>query len=811
MRMRPCARALALLLCALGEPSAASAQEATPLPIAAATPAPPAPAAIPLPELAREAERAERLTRSAQAQLAPDAVASIASELAVLAPSLAERSERVKRFESEPPSLEALALEERFWSLARDQLAGWNQQLTTQLEQVEARNDELTSLRETWRLTQESALAGGAPAEVLDRISALRSALKAAQIDVRAQRKSLLAFQAGIADQEGVVRGALEQLAKSRADLRERLFWRDSPPLWQLWAAAPAEPAPQLDSAAALREPAVQVRAFLAHRLAALALWAVGLGLLLMASLRARGFAPEWREDERLASAAAVLERPIASALLLALVAMPLVLPRAPALLGVAVAAALAIPVLRLLSRITSAAWRPALALFALIAATDLARALASESVPDLDRVLFLAECVAACAVAAWLARPHLSFELATLPRSRKLLALALRVALVLLAVAVAGNLLGYLSLARLLGRGVMRAASLAAISYAAVCVMRAALQGFLHSGLALRSSVIRRRRYVLGGPIARLTGWAAALLWAWFSLDAFGLLDDARGAVASALSASARFGEISVSLGDLVAFALTLGGAAVLARAVRVVLEEDVLNRFPTGRGVSHALSVTAQYVLVGIGATLAAAAAGIDFSRITLLAGAFGVGVGFGLQNVVSNFVSGLILLYERPIQVGDLVQVGDVFGEVRRIGIRSSTIRTLQGAEVIVPNASLIADQVTNWTLSDTSGRIDIPVGVAYGTDPERVLALLLGVAAAHPDVLEEPAPSALFRAFGESSLDFELRCWLPRFERFPQVQSDVSVAIYRALREAGVEIPFPQRDVHVRSGPEARERG
>jgi small-conductance mechanosensitive channel len=215
----------------------------------------------------------------------------------------------------------------------------------------------------------------------------------------------------------------------------------------------------------------------------------------------------------------------------------------------------------------------------------------------------------------------------------------------------------------------------------------------------------------------------------------------------------------------------------------------------------VPHAISAVAQYAVMLIGFLLAAAAAGFDWSRITLLAGAFGVGIGFGLQNVVNNFVSGLILLFERPVQVGDTVQQGELIGEVRRIGIRSSTVRTFEGAEVIVPNADLISQRVVNWTLSDRNRRIDLPVGVAYGTPPERVLALLDRVGRAHPDTLADPEPMVLFRAFGESSLDFELRIWTARPERMLAARSELAVAIHAAFGEEGIEIPFPQRDLHL----------
>jgi potassium efflux system protein len=197
------------------------------------------------------------------------------------------------------------------------------------------------------------------------------------------------------------------------------------------------------------------------------------------------------------------------------------------------------------------------------------------------------------------------------------------------------------------------------------------------------------------------------------------------------------------------------------------------------------------------------ALAAAGIDLSSLTVIAGDLGVGIGFGLQNVVGNFVSGLILLFERPVQVGDAVQLADLSGEIRRIGIRASVVHTWDGAEVIVPNGMLVSDRVTNWTLSSKQRRLDLEVGVAYGTDAQRVLDLLLEVAGAHPDVLANPAPIAFFLAFGESALEFRLMVWIPDFYQRNQARSALNVAIQHALAEAGIEVPFPQRDLHLRT--------
>ena len=211
-----------------------------------------------------------------------------------------------------------------------------------------------------------------------------------------------------------------------------------------------------------------------------------------------------------------------------------------------------------------------------------------------------------------------------------------------------------------------------------------------------------------------------------------------------AALGASLAFGSLTLSLGHLVAFGVTVASAFLLSRVLRFVLEEDVYPRVPLGRGVPYAISSLLHYVILFGGFVLAIFAMGVDLTRVTILAGAFGVGIGFGLQNVVNNFVSGLIMLFERPMKLGDTVQVADVSGIVERIGIRSSTLRTAEGAEVVVPNASLISERLTNWTLSNSRRRVDLKLGVAYGTDPQKLLELLLSAARSHREVLAYPPP-------------------------------------------------------------------
>jgi small-conductance mechanosensitive channel len=272
---------------------------------------------------------------------------------------------------------------------------------------------------------------------------------------------------------------------------------------------------------------------------------------------------------------------------------------------------------------------------------------------------------------------------------------------------------------------------------------------------------------------------------------------------VSDMLAYSFGVGKVHFTVGGVLTVLLILVIGCSLARGFSSLLRSILIAKLPVQRGLPYAISKIIYYLLIVLVLGIAVTNAGVELNKFTVITGAIGVGVGFGLQNIVNNFASGLILLFERPIRVDDTVEVNGLVGTVKRIGARASTIATFQGAEVIVPNSNLISNQVINWTLSSPWRRIEIPVGVAYGTDPEVVLNLLIAEAATHANVMTDPAPMAFFMGFGDSALNFELRFWSARQDIWFQLRSDVTVGVSRALREAGIEIPFPQRDLHLRS--------
>ena len=284
-------------------------------------------------------------------------------------------------------------------------------------------------------------------------------------------------------------------------------------------------------------------------------------------------------------------------------------------------------------------------------------------------------------------------------------------------------------------------------------------------------------------------------------SLDFVGLREPVLDLGRAVFGARLRVGSIGISVENVLAFILTVVVAYLLSTFIRFVLQEDLYQRIGVERGLSYAISKLLHYTILGLGFVLGVAALGVNFTQVSILVGAFGVGIGFGLQSVVNNFVSGLILLFERPIHVGDTIQVGDLLAEVRRIGIRASTVRTRQGADIIVPNAQLITERVTNWTLSDRLRRIDLPVGLNYGADPRKAIQLLEEVARRQPNVLQQPAPRCLLIGYGDSSMNFQLRAWTDQFDDWQYISSDLASAVYDAVIEAGFQFPFPQREVRL----------
>ena len=262
--------------------------------------------------------------------------------------------------------------------------------------------------------------------------------------------------------------------------------------------------------------------------------------------------------------------------------------------------------------------------------------------------------------------------------------------------------------------------------------------------------------------------------------------------------------GGLPVTIFFLIKTAIFLVALFLSSHFTQLILQKRVLTHTPLALGQQYAVAKVISYLLFVLGLIVGLQSLGLNLNSLVVVGGALGIGVGLGLQAIVSNFVAGLILLLEQPIRLGDRIEVGDTYGDVIRLRGRSTWIRTNDNVVIIVPNSDFINQKVTNWTANDRRVRISMPFGTSYGSEPNRVRDVVLAVAGKHPDVLPDPAPEVIFAEFGDSSLNFQLRVWTIQQVQTPtRLKSDLYFAIFEAFKNESIEIPFPQRDLHIRS--------
>jgi small-conductance mechanosensitive channel len=257
------------------------------------------------------------------------------------------------------------------------------------------------------------------------------------------------------------------------------------------------------------------------------------------------------------------------------------------------------------------------------------------------------------------------------------------------------------------------------------------------------------------------------------------------------------------VTPSSVIMFVIVITVFFLFSRLLQRVLKNKILTRFRIDQGTQYTLFRISHYIIMIIGCLFAFQFVGIDLSGLAVIVGLLSVGIGFGLQNVTSNFISGLILLFERPIKIGDRITVGHTEGDVIAINMRSTTIRSLNNISIIVPNTEFISSQVINWSHGDPKVRLVVQVGVSYNSDLDAVIQALREVAEESPHVLKNPEPDVLLSGFGDSSWNMELRVWLQDPKNYYPIRSEINCAIVHKFRQYGIEIPYPQRDLHVRS--------
>jgi small-conductance mechanosensitive channel len=358
------------------------------------------------------------------------------------------------------------------------------------------------------------------------------------------------------------------------------------------------------------------------------------------------------------------------------------------------------------------------------------------------------------------------------------------------------------------------RAALMLCISLLAGAAAHFALR---RAGRRLPRALARRRGVLPAGPAPTPRALALAvvalqtLAWlasAWLATQQLPALREARGEAVSIVAQSLAaplfaLGDRSYTVRDVLVLPVLVIGIWIAASGLTTLFRSQVLEAAGVASGAQETLSTLLRYAVSLVGTVVVLQIWGVDLRSFAILASVLGVGIGFGLQSIANNFVSGVLINAERPVRPGDFVRVGEFVGSVERVGARSTSIRTLDRATILVPNSRLLEGEVVNWSHDDPVSRVHVPVGVAYGSDVQRVRHALLEVARSHRGVLRDPRPEVQLLRLGESSLDFDLLVWTADPRNQARLVSDLNFRIVSALRAAEIQIPFPQRDLHLRS--------
>jgi potassium-dependent mechanosensitive channel len=756
---------------------------------------------IPLPQIADRAVELDHLLGEISSELIPK------SELLELQRNATEQAAEIRRrtlqtrdlMAGEPTTLD-LEDEQRYWHSRSLEYARERGLLTIRAGKLEEQIQALDAQQKEWVATWLQIHKSQGLGAIVDRVKQQIDKIQSAQSGAQEQLNVVLTVQNQVSQLDQQISEILLRVRQAREHERGRLLEQDSPPLWS----ARESQSPEQDNGAffhrSLDRTFTNAKGFVSEHILATFVFATFYVLALLGIFKLRHYVGRAERPEVSTEVLQVLNRPFSVALLIALIGTGQYITSAP--IGIAFTFYLLylVPVLRLLALLIESRFR--IFLYFLSTFYVLGGLYLLVQLPSfLRREVYALVVLSALVSFTWLSRPSRIGRLRDQDRKVRVLLIGIRAGLVLLAASLLANVIGYVSLAQVLGLSTLVGTFVAAALFCVVRVLTIILSVVLHTNSARSLLEMRTDRIERWG--GRLLILAASLLWLRATLQLLTIYEGVTRALSDLLKQPIGFDQVHFTLGGTLSVVLILLVGYFLANTFTFLLKRVVLPKLPLERGVPYAISTIAYYLLLLLVVGAALSAAGVELNKFTVLTGALGVGLGFGLQNIVNNFVSGLILLFERPIHVGDTLEVGGLVGMVRRIGARSSTILTFQGAEVIVPNSTLISNQVINWTLSSQWRRVDVPVGVAYGTDPERLIKLLVGVAESHPGILVERPPMAFFLGFGDSALKFELRFWCGQQDTWFQLQSDVTVAVAKALREAGIEIPFPQHDIHVRS--------
>ena len=687
------------------------------------------------------------------------------------------------------------------WIAHKKKISDWVNIVSNRTEKLDKTKKELLNTKEIWDRTYKLALKEEAPAELINSIRDLTNTLNSTEQDLTKEINSSLSLQTKLSEQNIDVDLTLSKIEDLLKEKERDVFTQNAPRIWESFSTVEDSTGLTVQFSKIWKSYLRTTDEFIKNNKDRFIQDIILFLFFLIIIYTLRFFSKNIKEkDGKVALAIKLLERPISTTFLVFLLFTVIFYEDAPEIFFNIMRILVVFPLLRILFHILKPVLKIPLLFFCGLIILQQFMTSSGSGTPIERALLLVVTVLTIIGLLLFILNkiPMKAFE-QTVDQSRALF--ISKLSMIIIGLALIANILGYVMLGVVIVNGMLNSTYGIILLVTATLAVNALIVISLQTKPAQKFNVVRNQASKIKITTAKIIR-AIVFVWSLFIImKNFFVEDEIISWLEKTLGRVWEIGNLKISIGNILLFFISIWLAVQIARFVRFILEGDVLPRLNLARGVPGAISSIMTYLIIGFGIIIAMVTAGIDLSSFALLAGALGVGIGFGLQDIVRNFISGLILIFERPIQIGDAVQVDDISGRVLKIGIRSSIIKTWQGAEVIVPNGNLISNKLINWTMSDQLRRIDIKVGVSYGTDVSLVMKTLLECAKLNKNILSSPSPYVLFNDFAESYLEFELRSWTSNYPDWIFIRSDIRVAIDKAFEKVGIVIPFPQRDLHI----------
>jgi len=700
----------------------------------------------------------------------------------------------------------------REWIGYKDILVSIRTKFNDRSQQLQGFFEELNDKEKIWNKTLDAAREEKVASELISSSSDVLTSINNLKKATKKQQDHVLKVYKSINDEVSNVDEVIEMLNERLKELHSLIFVQDSPPLWSSIDSTSSPGFVKRQIIKTIEDNTRRIDVYLSANTKTL-YYQIGFILLLVVLFlylkQKTRFSNINEQNINEVRAAIVLQRPVASALVLGILISLFFYTNRPLPITELFMIIYMIPVMVLSKKFIE---KKFIKLLYIIIGLFILNTLESYVYiyAFANRIILISFAAITLFILLFLYKQKAGFLKKPKGRIAKIINLILFVYILLIVLSIFGFIFGSVDFSFLLLNSVIRSVVFSVVSVTIITILLSLLIILTKESKGQHYFSISKYQKQLVGRLKPVIEFSGIVFWAYATLSSFGVYDNILEWIGAIMDVSWTYsdGRVSISLGGIISFLIVLIISFLLAKAVKVIFADDWVYRSKIPRGVPQAISMTLRYIIIGFGIYLALTAAGVELNKFGLIAGTLGVGIGFGLQGVVYNFIAGLILSYERPIHVGDTIQLNTLMGVVTEIGVRASNVRTYDGSEVIVPNSELISKQVINWTLSNEQRRLKIEVRTSLNADPRVVMKLLREIATSHPNTLTNPEPMILFDGYGNSSLDFTVYMWI-NFNVSFSTRSEVALQIYDAIKEAGYDVPIPLQRIQYSSDENAED--